>query len=54
MGYTCRKQNVLTCLAALEATLRRRGLDVPAGRGVDAALDVYEGVEPSAADVASG
>ncbi len=41
MGYTCRKQNVLFCLAALEATLRRQGAGVPAGRAVDAALDAF-------------
>jgi (S)-ureidoglycine-glyoxylate aminotransferase len=43
MGYGCRKDNVLTCLAALEATLRRFGFAAPAGAGVDAALAVYTG-----------
>ena len=41
MGYGCRKDNVVTCLAALEATLRRAGFAPPAGAGVDAALAVY-------------
>ncbi|MCH9674559.1 MAG: alanine--glyoxylate aminotransferase family protein [Gammaproteobacteria bacterium] len=41
MGYGCRKDNVLTCLSALEACLRRAGFSPPAGAGVDAALDVY-------------
>ena len=41
MGYGCRKDNVLTCLAALEATLRRCGHSAPPGAGVDAAYAVY-------------
>ena len=41
MGYGCRKDNVLSCLAALEVTLRRNGHSAPAGAGVDAALAVY-------------
>jgi (S)-ureidoglycine-glyoxylate aminotransferase len=41
MGYVCRKENVLICLGALEACLRRFGFKPPAGAGVDAALDVY-------------
>jgi len=41
MGYGCRKDNVLACLAALEPTLRRHGHAAPAGAGVDAALAVY-------------
>jgi (S)-ureidoglycine-glyoxylate aminotransferase len=41
MGYVCRKENVLHCLAALEAALRRAGFKAPAGAGVDAALAVY-------------
>lgn len=43
MGYVCRKENVLHCLAALEAALRRAGFKGPAGAGVDAALAVYHG-----------
>jgi (S)-ureidoglycine---glyoxylate transaminase len=42
MGYNCRKQNVLVCLAALEATLRRAGFRAQAGAAVDAAFAVYE------------
>jgi (S)-ureidoglycine-glyoxylate aminotransferase len=41
MGYVCRKENVLICLGALEACLRRFGFKAPAGAGVDAALAVY-------------
>ena len=42
MGYVCRKENVLLCLGALEACLRRFGFKAPAGAGVDAALAVYQ------------
>jgi (S)-ureidoglycine-glyoxylate aminotransferase len=41
MGYNSRKDAVLTCLAALEATLRQNGYTPAAGAGVDAALAVY-------------
>ncbi|NIR31906.1 MAG: alanine--glyoxylate aminotransferase family protein [Gammaproteobacteria bacterium] len=41
MGYNCRKQNVLLCLGALEACLRRQGFRSTAGAGVDAALAAY-------------
>jgi (S)-ureidoglycine-glyoxylate aminotransferase len=41
MGYVCRKQNVLLCLGALEAVLRRAGFAVKNGAAVDAALGVY-------------
>jgi len=47
MGYVCRKENVLHCLAALEAALRRVGFTAKAGAGVDAALAVYHGAEKS-------
>jgi (S)-ureidoglycine-glyoxylate aminotransferase len=43
MGYVCRKQNVLLCLGALEAALRRHGFRAPAGAAVDAALAAYDG-----------
>jgi len=43
MGYNARKDAVLTTLAALEAVLRRFGASVPAGGGVEAAVDVYAG-----------
>jgi (S)-ureidoglycine-glyoxylate aminotransferase len=41
MGYNCRKQNVLVCLGALEAVLRRAGLALPSGAAVDAAYAAY-------------
>ena len=41
MGYNARRDAVLTTLAALESVLRRFGVPVPAGGGVDAALDVF-------------
>ncbi len=41
MAYNCRKDAVLTTLAAFEATLRRQGFVSPAGAGVDAALAVW-------------
>ena len=46
MGYVCRKANVLRCLTALEAVLRRNGAKLPAGAAVDAACKVYEGAGP--------
>jgi len=42
MGYVCRKSNVLRCLTALEAVLRRHGVRLPAGAAVDAAYKVYQ------------
>jgi (S)-ureidoglycine-glyoxylate aminotransferase len=42
MGYVCRKTNILRCLTALEAVLRRNGFALPAGAAVDAACEVYE------------
>jgi (S)-ureidoglycine-glyoxylate aminotransferase len=41
MGYVCRKESVLICLAALDACLRRFGFKSPPGAGVDAALAAY-------------
>lgn len=43
MAYNCRKDAVLTTLAALEATLRRQGFAAPPGAGTDAALAAWEG-----------
>ena len=43
MGYNARPDAVFTTLAALEAVLRRFGVAVPSGAGVDAASDVYRG-----------
>jgi (S)-ureidoglycine---glyoxylate transaminase len=50
MGYVCRKENVLHCLGALEATLRQCGLRATPGAGVDAALAVYRAAEVSTGD----
>ncbi len=41
MGYVCRKANVLRCLSALEAVLRRNGFEAPSGKAIDAAYSVY-------------
>ncbi|WP_319803478.1 pyridoxal-phosphate-dependent aminotransferase family protein [Planctomonas psychrotolerans] len=41
MGYNARRDTVLLTLAALEQVLRRGGVAIPAGGGVDAALDHY-------------
>ncbi len=41
MGYGCSKRNVLSCLAALDATLRQHGHQAAWGEGVDAATEVY-------------
>lgn len=49
MGYNARKDAVVTTLAALEHCLRRAGVPVPHGGGVDAALDVYAGAPAPAA-----
>jgi aspartate aminotransferase-like enzyme len=38
----CRKSNVLRCLTALEAVLRRNDFRLPAGAAVDAAYKVYQ------------
>ncbi|GGF81407.1 purine catabolism protein PucG [Paenibacillus albidus] len=42
MGFSCRENNVLRLLGALEAALQRHGYPVACGRAVQAALDVYE------------
>ncbi|MGI9424214.1 MAG: alanine--glyoxylate aminotransferase family protein, partial [Hyphomicrobiaceae bacterium] len=42
MGHVCRKANVLRCLSALDAVLRRNGFDAPSNAGVDAAYKVYD------------
>ncbi|MDH3715773.1 MAG: alanine--glyoxylate aminotransferase family protein [Gammaproteobacteria bacterium] len=41
MGYGCSRRNVLSCLAALEATLRQHGHKAAWGEGVDAATAIY-------------
>ncbi|WJL94089.1 alanine--glyoxylate aminotransferase family protein [Microbacterium sp. ET2] len=48
MGYNARDDAVLTTLAALEAVLRRHGVAVPAGGGVEAATDVFRGAGDAA------
>ncbi|MCM3625809.1 alanine--glyoxylate aminotransferase family protein [Paenibacillus glycanilyticus] len=42
MGYSCRKQNVLQLLGALEGVLIRHGAKLHTGAGLQAALDVYD------------
>lgn len=41
MGYSCRKENILIVLAALEAVLIRQNCNVNRGEALQAALDVY-------------
>ncbi|MBV7504461.1 alanine--glyoxylate aminotransferase family protein [Bacillus sp. sid0103] len=41
MGYSCRRENVLSVLGALEAVLIRHGVNVNRGQALQAALDVY-------------
>ncbi|WP_046176442.1 pyridoxal-phosphate-dependent aminotransferase family protein [Domibacillus indicus] len=41
MGYSCRRENVLAVLGALEAVLIRQGVPVNRGEAVQAALDCY-------------
>jgi (S)-ureidoglycine-glyoxylate aminotransferase len=43
MGYNARRDTVLLTLAALEQLLRRAGVSVTAGSGVDGALESYGG-----------
>jgi len=43
MGFVCRKPNILRCLTALEAVLRRNEFSSAPGAGVDAACAVYDG-----------
>lgn len=44
MGYNARRDAVLLTLAALESALRRAGVAVPAGGGVQAAAEVFDAV----------
>ncbi|WP_066047748.1 pyridoxal-phosphate-dependent aminotransferase family protein [Robertmurraya korlensis] len=41
MGFSCRKENVLAVLGALEAVLIRHGVNVHRGDALQACLDVY-------------
>lgn len=43
MGYNARQDAVLHTLQSLETVLRKQGMSLPAGAGVDAALAVYSG-----------
>ncbi|WP_404815079.1 pyridoxal-phosphate-dependent aminotransferase family protein [Psychrobacillus glaciei] len=43
MGFSCRKENILKVLAALEASVYRHGGKINSGEALQAALDVYEG-----------
>ncbi|WP_171002738.1 pyridoxal-phosphate-dependent aminotransferase family protein [Bifidobacterium moukalabense] len=45
MGCNARKDAVLTCAAALGNVLERNGVAVDTGRGIDAALAIYESAE---------
>lgn len=47
MGYSCRKNNILHALGALESTLTYHGAKLNKGDGVQAALDFYAGVDKS-------
>jgi (S)-ureidoglycine-glyoxylate aminotransferase len=49
MGYSAQRPHVLLFLAAFESVLRREGVPVPAGAGVDAALAHYATVPGAAA-----
>lgn len=42
MGYSCRKENILKVLQALEAALIRHGYEPNRGKAVEASLDFYE------------
>lgn len=42
MGFSCRKENILFLLGALEAALLRFGVEVNRGEALQAALDVYQ------------
>lgn len=42
MGYSCRKENILAVLSALEAVLIRHGASIQIGKSLQAALDVYQ------------
>jgi (S)-ureidoglycine-glyoxylate aminotransferase len=56
MGYAARRQNVLLCLAALEAVLRGEGWRAAPGAGVEAAVAHYAraGPAPPAVDDSLG
>ncbi len=41
MGYSCRKENILRVLSALEGVLIRHGAPIQPGKAIQAALDFY-------------
>ena len=41
MGHVCRKANILRCITALGAVMKRHGYDAPVNDGVDAIYKVY-------------
>jgi (S)-ureidoglycine-glyoxylate aminotransferase len=41
MGYSCRKENILKLLTALEAVLIYHGVRINRGEGAQAALSMY-------------
>jgi (S)-ureidoglycine-glyoxylate aminotransferase len=41
MGYSCRKENILKLLTALEAVLIYHGVRINRGEGAQAALNMY-------------
>ncbi|WP_443028931.1 pyridoxal-phosphate-dependent aminotransferase family protein [Sporosarcina sp. G11-34] len=43
MGFSCRKENILLVLAALEASIYRHGGKINTGKALQAAIDVYQG-----------
>ncbi|MBM7645875.1 (S)-ureidoglycine-glyoxylate aminotransferase [Scopulibacillus daqui] len=51
MGYSCRKENILKVLGALEATLIKYGAKVNRGEALQTALGIYENVDQLAATV---
>jgi len=51
MGHSAQRRNVLLCLAALEAVLRRQGWRAAAGAGIDAATAHYATAGAAAVDV---
>jgi (S)-ureidoglycine---glyoxylate transaminase len=52
MGYSCRKENVLFVLCALEATLLYHHADIKPGKATTAALDFYtQNIQPSVSAV---
>ena len=51
MGHSAQRRNVLLCLAAFEAVLRRQGWRAAAGAGVDAATAHYSSAGAVSRDI---